>query len=157
MVSKKKLDTPVEVSLLEFHMHLSIVCVCYCLCEHHMNKHDFFVQEAIIEAKKCTMLNKHGCVIVHRNSIISRGHNSNEIFPYNKHSVHAEVAAIRNMKQSRIDVENMIMYVVRINNKDLHKANDQIGSQNSKPCLDCMRCISHHKVKKVYFSSVASE
>jgi deoxycytidylate deaminase len=121
-----------------------------------MNKHEFYIQEAILEAKKCTMLNKHGCVIVHRTHIISRGHNSNEFFDYHKFSVHAEVAAINNMKKSRVNVENMTMYVVRINNKDLQKDNHKIGTQNSMPCKDCMRCICHHKVKKVYFSTVAS-
>jgi tRNA(Arg) A34 adenosine deaminase TadA len=119
-----------------------------------MNRHNLYIHEAIIEAKKCTMLNKHGCVIVHRTNIISRGHNSNECSNYNKHSIHAEVAAINNMKKSRVNVENMVMYVVRINNKDLNKENDQIRTQNSKPCMDCMKCITHHKVKKVYFTSM---
>jgi tRNA(Arg) A34 adenosine deaminase TadA len=121
-----------------------------------MNKHNFYVQEAIVEAKKCTMLNKHGCVIVHRTNIISRGHNSNEMFDYNKFSVHAEVAAIKNMKKNRIDVENMVMYVVRINNNDMDKNTEDTGTKNSKPCMDCMRCIAHHKVKKVYFTSISS-
>jgi tRNA(Arg) A34 adenosine deaminase TadA len=121
-----------------------------------MPKHDYYVEEAIIEAKKCTMSSKHGCVIVHGTTIISRGHNSNECYEYNKHSVHAEVAALKNMKKSRVNVENMTMYVVRINNKDLNKENSQIKTQNSKPCADCMRCICHHKVKKVYFTTVDS-
>jgi tRNA(Arg) A34 adenosine deaminase TadA len=99
---------------------------------------------------------KHGCVIVHRTNIISRGHNSNEICDYNKYSVHAEVAAIKNMKKNRVNVESMVMYVVRINNKDLDKDSDQIRTQNSKPCMDCMKCITHHKVKKVYFTSIDS-
>jgi deoxycytidylate deaminase len=121
-----------------------------------MNRHSFYIQEAIIEAKKCTMLMKHGCVIVHRTHIISRGHNSNEISDYNKFSVHAEVAAINNMKKNRVNVESMVMYVVRINNKDLNKENDQIRTQNSKPCMDCIKCITYHKVKKVYFTSIDS-
>jgi len=117
-----------------------------------MNRHSLYIQEAIIEAKKCTMLNKHGCVIVHRTNIISRGHNSNDVSHHQKFSTHAEVAAINNMKKKRVNVENMVMYVVRINNKDLKKENDQIRTQNSKPCMDCMKCITHHKVKKVYFT-----
>ena len=122
----------------------------------YMNKHSEHVQEAIVEAKKCTMQNKHGCVIVHRTNIISRGHNSNEMYKNLKFSVHAEVAAINNMKKNRVDVDNVIMYVVRINNKDLWKETDDIRTQNSKPCMNCMRCISHHNVKKVYFTSVGS-
>jgi deoxycytidylate deaminase len=120
----------------------------------NINKHNFFIQEAILEAKKCTMTRKHGCVIVHRTNIISRGHNSNDMYNYNKFSLHAEVAALNNMKKNRINVDNMIMYVVRINNNDLNKENNMIGTKNSRPCMDCMRCITSHKVNKVYFSSV---
>jgi deoxycytidylate deaminase len=120
----------------------------------NMNKHNFFIQEAIIEAKKCTMSRKHGCVIVHRTNIISKGHNSNDMYNYKNFSLHAEVAAINNMKKNRVNAENMIMYVVRINNKDLDKENDMIGTKNSKPCMNCMKCITNHKVKKVYFTSI---
>jgi tRNA(Arg) A34 adenosine deaminase TadA len=98
---------------------------------------------------------KHGCVIVHRANIVSRGHNSNETSSYNKLSVHAEVAAINCMLKNRTNAESMVMYVVRINNKDLDKENTETRTMNSKPCDDCMKCINHHKLKKVYFTSIA--
>ena len=118
-----------------------------------MNKHDFYVQEAIAEAKKSLMIQKHGCVIVHRTNIISRGHNSNDRHTYSKFSLHAEIAAINNMSKQGIFVDNIVMYVVRIDNNDLQKQNDMIQTKNSKPCANCMNCITSHKVKKVYFSS----
>ena len=118
-----------------------------------MNKHDFYVQEAIAEAKKCTMVSKHGCVIVFRSKIVSRGHNSNNDHTYSKFSLHAEVAALNNLKKYDLNADNLKMYVVRIDNKDLQKENDMIGTKNSKPCLNCMSCIKSHKVKAVYFSS----
>jgi tRNA(Arg) A34 adenosine deaminase TadA len=119
-----------------------------------MNKHDFFVQEAIAEAKKCTMTKKHGCIIVHRTNIISRGHNSNHRHTFSKFSLHAEVAAINNIPK-QVSVDNIVMYVVRIDNNDLHRSNDRIKTKNSKPCVNCMNCITSHKFKfkTVYFSS----
>jgi len=122
-----------------------------------MNKHSFYVQEAIVEAKKCVMGSKHGCIIVQRTKIISRGHNSNDMHNYKNFSLHAEVAAINNMKKSGVNADNIIMYVVRINNRDLHKENALIGTKMSKPCANCMNCISSHKVKKVYFSCEESK
>jgi tRNA(Arg) A34 adenosine deaminase TadA len=122
----------------------------------NMNKHNLFIQEAVMEAKKCTMFQKHGCVIVHRTSIIARGHNSIDPYHYRKSSLHAEIAAINNMKKTRVNAENVIMYVVRINNGDLYEPNESIGTKNSKPCINCQKCITNHKVKKVYFTSIST-
>jgi len=76
------------------------------------------------------------------------------MYNHQNFSLHAEVAAINNMKKNRANVENMVMYVVRIDNKDLDKENNMIGTKNSKPCMNCMKCITNHKVKKVYFTSI---
>ena len=127
----------------------------------NMNKHNLFIQEAIIEAKKCNMSKKHGCVIVHRTRIISRGHNSQKWCStldspcpvLGTVSLHAEVAAINNMKKNMANVDNIIMYVVRINNTDFKRDDDLIGTMNSKPCVNCMRCIEYHKIKKVFFTT----
>ena len=86
-----------------------------------MNKHSFYVQEAVLEAKKCVMGSKHGCIIVQRTKKISSGHNSNDMHNYRNFSLHAEVAATNNMNKSGVNADNIIMYVVRINNRDLHK------------------------------------
>ena len=120
------------------------------------SRHSFYVQEAISEAKRSTMRIKHGCIIVHRATILSRAHNSSEHSDHNKFSVHAEVAAIKNMNMNRIKVESTTMYVVRINSKDMDKDDTETRTMNSRPCLDCMRCINHHKVKRVYFTSIDS-
>ena len=71
---------------------------------------------------------------------------------YKNFSLHAEVAAINNLKKSGLNADNIVMYVVRINNKDLKKEDELIGTKMSKPCANCMNCISSNKVKKVYFS-----
>jgi tRNA(Arg) A34 adenosine deaminase TadA len=122
---------------------------------HEMNsKHDFYVQEAVAEAKKCSMRFKHGCIIVNGTTIISRAHNSSERSTYNQYSVHAEVAAIENMNKSRVKVDSTTMYVVRINCRDMDKDNRETRTMNSRPCANCMRFISYHRIKKVYYTSI---
>ena len=115
------------------------------------NRHDVYIQEAIAEAKKATMRFQHGCVIVHNERIISRGHNRG-VKTHNMYSVHAEIAAIENMTRNRIKLEATTMYVVRINSKDMNKDDIHTRTMNSRPCDNCMKCIEHHKIKKCYFT-----
>ena len=44
----------------------------------------------------------------------------------------------------------------QVHNNDMDKNTEDTGTKNSKPCMDRMRCIAHHKVKKVYFTSISS-
>jgi deoxycytidylate deaminase len=106
-------------------------------------KHDCFIEQAMLEAQKSSQNHRHGSVIVHRSKIIARGYN--KIDPLNfKCSVHAEVAAINEMKKIRNCPENVTMYVIRLGG---------CGTVNSKPCINCERSIIQNKIKRVYFSS----
>ena len=117
-----------------------------------MNKHDCFIQEAILEAKKSNMSHRHGCVIIHKTKIIARGHNKVRNLNYKIRSQHAEVAAIFDMKKNRENFENVIMFVVRIKNGDMDKQNDSVGTKNSKPCMNCEKSIIASGIKRVYFT-----
>ena len=117
------------------------------------SRHSLYIEEAISEAKKGNMRMLHGAIIVSGSTIVSRAHNSNEKYSHNNFSVHAEVAAIRNMIKNRINVVNATMYVVRIHSKDLDKEDAVTRTMNSKPCKACMRFISQYNLKKVFFTS----
>ena len=107
-------------------------------------KHDSFIEQAIKEAGKSTQRHQHGSVIVHRPKVIAKGYN--KIDPFNiKTSLHAEVAAILDMKKNREQPDNVTMYVIRLGKL--------CGTKNSKPCMNCERSIIASGIKRVYFSS----
>ena len=106
-------------------------------------KHDSFIESAIEIATHSDMRQKHGAVIVHRNKIIARGHNKKDNFS-EKTSLHAEVAAIIDMKKNRRCPENATLYVIHLGT---------CGTKNSKPCVNCERSIIESGIKRVYFSS----
>lgn len=108
------------------------------------------VEIAKFEAEKSTHQHRMGCVIFHKNRIISTGYN----YPQRsvKHlrrkffrwygSVHAEIDAII---KARTDLTRASMLVVRINRKgDLKLA---------KPCSHCSAYIDHVGIRKVYYST----
>jgi deoxycytidylate deaminase len=105
-------------------------------------KHDYFVEQAMLEAGKSNQNHRHGSVIVHRSKIIARGYN--KVNPLNcQHSLHAEVAAINEMKKIRNGPANVTMYVIRLGS---------CGTKNSKPCVNCERSIIESGIRRVYFS-----
>jgi deoxycytidylate deaminase len=109
-------------------------------------KHDFFIESAIDIATRSDMRQKHGAVIVHRNKIIARGYNQKDNF-CEKTSLHAEVAAILDMKKGRDYPRNFVtMYVIRI-------GTENGGTKHSRPCVNCEKSIIKSGIKRVYFSS----
>ena len=105
-------------------------------------KHDSFIEQAMLEAAKSSQNHRHGSVIVHRSKIIARGYN--KVDPLNfKCSLHAEVAAINEMKKIRNCPANLKMYVIRLGS---------CGTKNSKPCVNCERSIIESGIRRVYFS-----
>lgn len=111
----------------------------------YKKKHNHFIEEAIKEAKKSLMNQKHGCVIVHNNTIISRGYNY-RIYKcqktHIKYSVHAEESALS--KLSFKNVKKYNMYVVRIHDNEL---------RISLPCEKCMNLINNFKyIKNIFYS-----
>ena len=98
----------------------------------------------MLEANRSLMKMRHGAIIVHRNKIIARGHNKKDNFN-EKTSLHAEVAAILDMKKNnREQPDSVTLYVVRLGS---------CGTKNSKPCVNCARSIIASGIKRVYFSS----
>ena len=109
-------------------------------------KHDSFVEQAMLEANRSLMKMRHGAIIVHRNKIIARGHNKKDNFS-EKTSLHAEVAAIMDMKKGRdYPRTSVTMYVIRLGSCPGH-------TKNSKPCVNCEKSIIESGIKRVFFSS----
>lgn len=116
------------------------------------NKHYYFLHQAREEAKKSLLNHKHGCIIVHKNKIVSSGYNKSSIFN-NKtfRSIHAEIDAINklikiNKFQNKGNRNNCSLYVVRIQN----------GSNKfkmSKPCQNCIENIKKYNIGMIYYST----
>lgn len=107
-----------------------------------------FIENAVSMAKKSNMTQKHGCVIVHKNKIISLGFNQS-VIPC-KFSIHAEQAAIIKAKKilSRTELKNCRLYVVRIGQDSMENP-----LRYSKPCPNCSTCIHNAGIKTVYYST----
>ena len=115
------------------------------------NKHLYFMQMAIQEAKKSLLNHQHGCVIVYQNKIVCSGHNKNTINYTNYKSIHAEEDAIRNLVrinkfQNKGIRNNCKLYVVRIQkNTNFLKM--------SRPCQNCINNIRKHTIGVTYYST----
>ena len=108
----------------------------------------YFVDRAIVEAKKSEFKQRHGCIIFKGNRIISTGHN--EIRHCNKlesrytrwkNSLHAES---RTILFCEVNLLRCSILVVRLN----HKGN----LVNSKPCQFCLELIQDVGIKNIYYS-----
>jgi deoxycytidylate deaminase len=104
-----------------------------------------YIQEATRIANRSTMLQKHGCVIVHNRRIVATGYNY--ILDKKIQSIHAEIDAINKVKKygDRF-MSECIIIIVRLSNQD-----DSL--QLSKPCCNCANYIKKNKIPKTYFSS----
>lgn len=127
-----------------------------------------FLKKCADLASKSALTQKHGCVIVHRNEIISCGYNfkienrskykegvaTSYIHPVHFNdvsstdhyacgfSVHAEISTIKKVKN--MDLSNCDMYVVRLGPYSNFKY--------SHPCKMCSEYIEKSRIKKVYYS-----
>ena len=111
------------------------------------SSHEFYMSRCIEIAKKglgTTFPNPCvGCIIVHKNKIVSSGYNKSSIFN-NKtfRSIHAEIDAINklikiNKFQNKGNRNNCSLYVVRIQN----------GSNKFKMSKPCQNCIENIKIQ----------
>ena len=103
-----------------------------------------FLNYAKKEAYKSNLTNKHGCVIVKNNKIISQGHNTyydkfNEV-----RSIHAEIMALNRIKYTK-DLSSCDMYIVRVSSV----TDDLLFS---KPCAYCYPILSKTNLHKIYYS-----
>ena len=116
------------------------------------NTLDVIHEAAIAQAHKSTMLHRHGAVIVNKTGeILGRGYNQMHNFYSHQYSMHAEVAAIQNLKKNKMGgynhKEDFTMIVVRICGKD----GDY--TRCSKPCIGCQKEIEKMGIKRVFYST----
>lgn len=112
------------------------------------NKLEYYVNDAIEAAKKSTMLQRHGCVIVYKNKIISTGVNTT-VYSCN-FSIHAEVDAINKAKKflTKSEFKKSKLLVVRIGQDSMNNP-----LKYSKPCPSCMKCIHDIGIKKIFYTT----
>jgi deoxycytidylate deaminase len=110
-------------------------------------KNSFYFDIAANVAKKSTMNQKHGCVIVLKNKIVSTACNTK--IPAHKESIHAEVNAIIKLKNKRMQylLPECELYVVRIG-----KSSMQYPLKYSKPCINCEKYIQSNRIRAAYYS-----
>lgn len=134
-----------------------------------MNKKDYrFFEMARQQALRSQFDRFHlGCVITYKGRVIGKGSNSDKTDPlqkrYNKerkfnkcgtqpvkHSVHAEIAALKSIPypiQESIDWTKIKVYIYRIApGKKLH-----IGS--ARPCLGCMKALRDRGIQNIYYTT----
>lgn len=112
-------------------------------------KHRYYLSEAAKVATSSDMNHKHGAVIVYKKKIISCGSNHKIDYFCHNYSVHAEVAAISNLKGKQKELlSECELYVVRI---APIKFNNVL--KYSKPCEKCQAAINKFNIKKIYYST----
>lgn len=111
-------------------------------------KQNIFILRAQYLARKSTMTQQHAAIIVYHNKIIGEGINKS-INLNNKYSIHAEVAAINDVKKKNIInlLKNSSLYVIRIST-----INNKCCLRNSKPCYNCKKYIEKYNIQKTYYS-----
>jgi len=110
-------------------------------------KHEYFMNKAAIIAEKSSMQQKHGAIIVYKNTIIADGFNYTCDYMNNNYSIHAEVAAISKMFYNKKLLEFCDIYVVRI----APAFNNCL--KNSKPCRNCTNFIKKYNLRNIYYST----
>jgi tRNA(Arg) A34 adenosine deaminase TadA len=112
-----------------------------------MSIHDDYITKAINESFKSNCTHKHGAIVVDSCSgkVISKGYN--RLTNKQKHllSIHAEIDALRKIKNCYTKYDNLIMYIIRFsgNKQEL---------KYSKPCINCASTIIRFGIKRIYFS-----
>lgn len=113
-------------------------------------KQDYYMDLAAREALKSDMTQKHGCVILLDDEILSIGHNYRTTHMFHTFSIHAEIDALNkiNKKKYKAVFHKMEMYVVRIGTGKFSNV-----LKYSKPCQGCTNAILKYGIQKVYYST----
>jgi deoxycytidylate deaminase len=113
-----------------------------------------FYKKAMHVARKSTMRQQHGCVIVYKNKeIIAEGYNHTRNNNMEKiYSIHAEMEAIKKLRQimrtkDKTFINKCKLYVVRIGSG----ITDALLKQSS-PCPHCAKAIDSIGIPRVCFS-----
>lgn len=109
-------------------------------------RHQNYLEMAAKIALNSNMSHKHGAIIVYKKKIISTGYNYFSSHLCHDYSIHAEVAAIMNIKSKKDILSECEMYVVRI-------ARIDNVLKYSKPCDNCKKVINKFNIKKTYYST----
>ena len=96
------------------------------------------------EAYKSNLTNKHGCIIVKNNKIISQGHNTYCDTLDQVKSIHAEIMALNKIRYMK-DLSTCDMYIVRVSS-----VTDEF--MFSKPCKHCYPILNRTNLHKIYYS-----
>ena len=120
--------------------------------------HNIDLTKILIDvALKSNMLHKHGCVILHRNKILSTGYNYYKLsngsiyknvyndYQPNKYSIHAEKNAIQKIKNKNILKECKI-YIIRIKKSDNHILYDL---EQGIPCNMCNHLLNKYNLTNI--------
>jgi len=126
-----------------------------------------FVDNAIVEAHKSPLHQKHGCVIVYNGNIIGKGFNKYRKSGYGyrrgkingSRTLHAEICAIMDafknysMKQWKKIIEKCVLIVVRLPTKykDINEVTKH-ECMSSAPCVNCERTIKRMNIPIVIHS-----
>jgi len=120
-------------------------------------KEQSFIDIAIEEAKQSPCLRMHGCVLVSKGKIISRGHNHHGLSIYDNFdepcTCHAEVCALKKAYHINMctdirytnKLKKSSIYVVRIDPK--HNV-----LKHSAPCYHCTKLIKLFNVTNIIYS-----
>jgi deoxycytidylate deaminase len=109
------------------------------------NRQKYYLDLAAEIALNSNMLQKHGAILVYKKQVIASGYN----YYLNTYSIHAEIAAICELKGKEKDLlPECDLYVVRIGPD---KYNNPL--KYSKPCFNCQYCINKHAIRKTYYST----
>ena len=137
----------------------------------------YFFAKCVHLAHKSNLTQKHGCVLVKNNKIISCGYNfklkkfeqnpytmaqpQSHSPDYNVYSVHAEISTIKKVKKQ--DLSNCELYVIRIGplaskrtelkeTKEEEHGRASFEFKYSCPCPTCAKTIKLHGIRRVYYS-----
>jgi deoxycytidylate deaminase len=110
-------------------------------------KEDVF-DKALALAKKSTMTQRHGAVIVKNGEVIGQGYNHIASYMSHSWSCHAEIAAIMSLKtRTKKFLEDATLVVVRIGPES-----QGCPFKLSKPCAKCQEQIEKTGIKRIFFS-----
>lgn len=120
--------------------------MCYDNVDHDLSKpcKESFMAKARELAKNSTMLQRHGCVIVYKNQVLTKSVNTKPSGFAS--SAHAEINAIKQIKNFP-HINQCDMYVVRIGTDGMCAP-----LRYSKPCARCAALIRCHGIRRVYYS-----
>lgn len=108
-------------------------------------RYHLFMDAAVALARKSHLLQKHGCVIVYKNSIISSAVNTEHC---GSCSAHAEINAINKIKHRRKIMSLCKMYVARVGTPSMGYC-----TKYSRPCEECSKRIAACGIGKVYYTT----